>query len=291
MEISKSNSSARFGPATKHLNQRVLRGGLVRLLCLGAWCTMHIALFTAPPAVGQGSSDDPIRFLRWTVDDMKALGRSAVSPRSLPVAAGLGGSVLLLSQWDQELTEGAIARAMNLGSRPRRILNEAGNVRLVRPMALIFFLGTLASGDERLQDAAFTSFEAIVVANLLTNVIKAATGRARPSHGLGAKSFRPFSGRTSFPSGHATTVFAWTTPWLLYYGNVPSIVLFVVGAGTAFVRMADNFHWFSDVFAGAVIGFGAGYLLSRRHQGKRAGFDLWPVFRMGDAGLSLRLAL
>lgn len=273
------------------LLQHVLCGSLARLLCLGVWCCMQIAPFTVCPATGQGSSHDPIRFLRWTVDDAKALGRSVVSPRSLPVAAGLGGSVLLLSQWDQDLTEGAIDRAMDLGSRPRRILNEVGNVHIVRPMALIFFLGTLASGDERLQDAAFTSLEAIVVANLLTNVLKAITGRARPSHGLGAKSFRPFSGRTSFPSGHATTVFAFTTPWLLYYGNLPSIALFAVGAGTAFVRMVENFHWFSDVLAGAAIGFGAGYLLSRRHQGKRAWFDLRPIFSVGEAGLSLRLTL
>ena len=93
-----------------------------------------------------------------------------------------------------------------------------------------------------------------------------ACGGARPHENVGPNSVKPFSGSRSFPSGHATTVFAFTTPWIFYYPGIASGALFTLGLGTAVARMADQYHWFSDVLGGAFIGFGVGYLLSRRHQ-------------------------
>ncbi len=254
------------------------------LLWLALWPATATAQAPEP-------SPDPIRFVWWTGGDVKAFGRGVFSMRTLYVAAGVGGTVFLLSGQDADLTQGAIDLAEGAGRRPRRILNEIGNVDAVRPMALIFFLGSLTSGNKKLQDAAFTSLEAIVISNLITNSLKALVGRARPFQNEGASSFKPFSGNTSFPSGHATTVFAFTTPWLLYYRNAPTIALFALGAGTAFTRMADNVHWFTDVLVGTAVGFTTGYWLTKRHQRDDARITVTPVVADGQGGLFVRVKL
>lgn len=232
---------------------------------------------------------DPYRFVLWAGGDVRGIARGAVSPRALYAAASMGGVLLLLSGQDPELTERAIELADGMEPRLRKTLNEIGNVKAVRPMALLMFLGSLTSRSRRLQDAAFTSLEAIVISNLITNLLKSVVGRARPGQELGARHFEPFSGDRSFPSGHATTVFAFTTPWLLYYRSIPTIILFTMGAGTAFVRMADNLHWFTDVLVGSAIGFTTAYGLTRRHQRESIGVTITPVVGAGQTGISLRV--
>ncbi len=251
-----------------------------------------MALATTPTARAQtpAASPDPYRFVQWTGQDATAFVRGLPSRYTLYAAAGMGGLVLLLSGQDPALTRGAVDLAEGTYPPLRRAINEVGNVKAVQPMALMLFLGSLLSDDSRLQDAAFTSLEAIILSNLITNTLKAVAGRARPYQELGAAHFRPLSSNTSFPSGHATTVFAFTTPWLLYYGNVPTVGLFVLGAGTAFTRLADNAHWFTDVLVGTAIGFTTAYWLTRRHQ-RGSGVTLTPVLSTEQTGLSLRIRL
>lgn len=234
---------------------------------------------------------DPYRFIQWIGGDAKALARGVVSPYPLYAVAGIGGVVLLSSGQDPNMTQGAIDLAEGLDPNIRRILNEVGNAKVVRPMALILFLGSLTSRSRRFQDAAFTSLEAIFVSNLLTNTLKSVVGRSRPNEGEGARKFDPFSGNRSFPSGHATTVFAFTTPWLLYYRNAPTIALFVLGIGTAFTRMADNQHWFSDVLVGSAIGFTTALFFTRRHQRATGNVSVTPVVSAEQAGLFVRVKL
>ncbi len=214
----------------------------------------------------QAQSADPMRFVRWTIEDIASIPSSSLSLRSGLTIGIASGSILAVSHFDRRFSREAKKFADSTAPRVRRILHEVGNVNIIRPMAAIVFVGSLTSGDVYFQEASFTSLESIVFANLLTNTLKFVVGRARPHANLGPNSLKPFGGSRSFPSGHATTVFAFTTPWVVYYPGIISGALFVLGVGTAVVRMADEHHWFSDVLGGAFIGFGTGYLLSRRHQ-------------------------
>jgi membrane-associated phospholipid phosphatase len=55
----------------------------------------------------------------------------------------------------------------------------------------------------------FGSWAAIgVSAGITTPLLKYAVGRVRPSDGADADEFKPFSGNSSSPSGHATEAFA-----------------------------------------------------------------------------------
>ncbi|WP_457654329.1 phosphatase PAP2 family protein [Rhodocaloribacter sp.] len=235
---------------------------------------------TAPSDAQTRRSADPFRFFTWPVEDAGALAGGVFSSRGLYVL-GAGGALVLASRYDETLTEKAAGMAE--GS-VLRVVEEFGNVKAVQPMALVLFMGSLMSGDERFQDAAFTSLEAVVFANLITNTLKGAFGRARPRQNQGSGDFRPFSGNTSFPSGHAATVFALVTPWLVYYPHWTTAGLVVLAGGTAFSRMATRAHWFTDVVGGAAVGFLTGYGLSRRHL-HTGGVRVTPRFGYRSAGV------
>jgi len=144
------------------------------------------------------------------------------------------------------------------------VTNLLGERVVVVPAAGVFAL-TLTTDDTRLQDAAFTSLQALLYSRAVTDALKTVVGRSRPTAGNGPYRADPFSGRTSFPSGHTTTAFALITPWVLYYPNVATYGLLAVGAGTATARVALDRHWPTDVVAGAAIGVFTARYLARRH--------------------------
>ncbi|HEV8123998.1 MAG TPA: phosphatase PAP2 family protein [Gemmatimonadales bacterium] len=105
----------------------------------------------------------------------------------------------------------------------------------------------------------------VTAAGLMTYATKMITGRSRPNEDVGAFSFHPFTtlkdsagieARGSFPSGHTMAAFAVATS---LSGDIDwwpaSVVLYTLATGTAYSRIYDNRHWFSDTFAGALLGF------------------------------------
>ncbi len=264
---------------------------MIRRAFLPSWFAVALACACGASAEAQVGSEDPVRFARWVVGDMTAAANGVASARVALAAGGTVGAILLLSYLDEPLTRNTMVLAESTPMRVRRILHETGNVKVVRPMAVALFLGSLTSGSGKFQDAAFTSMQAIVLSNLVTNGLKLGVGRARPSDNVGARKVSPFSGRRSFPSGHATTVFAFTMPWLMYYPRIETYALLGLGVGAAFVRMVDNYHWFTDVLVGAAIGAGTGYLLSMRHRQALPNIRLRPVAQYGGVGIRVSLSI
>lgn len=233
---------------------------------------------------------DPYRFWKWPSQDVSALVDGLASERLL-YAAGVGGLLFVLARHDREVTEEFRDLAPPGSGLAIRVVEEVGNVSAVRPVAAVLFVGSLFTDDRRFQDAAFTSLESVIVANLITNSLKLVFGRARPWQGQGPMVFEPFSGNTSFPSGHAATAFAFVTPWLLYYPNAITPGLILLSTGTAFSRVMTEFHWLSDVVAGSAIGFTTAYWLTRRHQQQSARVQLAPSLDGGQPGLRLQIRL
>ena len=205
--------------------------------------------------------DDPLRFLIWLSQDTQAIPKSLLMTSPTKLAIGVS-SLFAVSRFDESISN----RSVNWRKRElMRVLEELGDANAVRPLAFVIFTGSLFSDNHRFQDAAFTSFQSLLYANVLTNALKFGFGRSRPFQGDDAFVFRPFSGRTSFPSGHATTAFAAITPWLLYYPNSVTVLAVIVATGTAFSRVPLLFHWPSDLVAGALVGFSTSSWLYRRH--------------------------
>lgn len=208
------------------------------------------------------ATGDPFRFVGWILEDTKAIPRSLMM--TSPVKMGIGAVTLVtIAQFDETLSENAV------GLRKReliRVFEEMGDANAIRPLSIVIFTGSLFTDNHRFQDAAFTSFQSLVYANILTNALKFGFGRARPYENDESSNFKPFSGKTSFPSGHATTAFAAITPWLLYYPQSVTVFALVVAGGTAFSRIPLLFHWPSDVVAGALVGVVTSTWLVRRHR-------------------------
>ncbi len=85
--------------------------------------------------------------------------------------------------------------------------------------------------------------------------MKYTAGRYRPRTGSDARTFDPFSGNVSLPSGEALNVFLLAGVMTSQYPNWPVRILSygvagAVGAG----RIALDAHWGSDIFVSAVIG-------------------------------------
>jgi membrane-associated phospholipid phosphatase len=168
---------------------------------------------------------------------------------------------------------------------PLESCNEAGS-----PKATIFaaaaFGTTLLTNNTRLQDAAFTSLQSLILAGGMSYALKYSLGRSRPYHGHDASEFAPYSGNTSFPSGHTTAAFALVTPWVYYYPSPFTYALLGVAGGTAVARVAKQHHWPTDVAAGAALGFLTARFLSKRHMASSSGISIQPV-ALGD-GAQLR---
>ncbi|MCH8276634.1 MAG: phosphatase PAP2 family protein [Bacteroidetes bacterium] len=230
-------------------------------------------------------SRDPLRFMDWAASDLRELLPSVARIRPVLVLA-TGGAVYLASRFDRRMRD----RTDHLAGRESmRVLEEFGNVKAIRPMSLLIFVGSLMQRDTRFQDAAFTSIEAIVLSDVMVNALKALIGRSRPNQNEGSDSFGFFSGNTSFPSGHSATVFAFITPWVIYYSNAGTYLLVGLAAGTAFSRVATRFHWFSDIVAGSALGFWTAHWLAGRHNGEGVPRRITPVVSLNRIGITVGL--
>jgi membrane-associated phospholipid phosphatase len=83
---------------------------------------------------------------------------------------------------------------------------------------------------------------------------------------------RPDTGeRNSFPSGHTAQAFAAATFLHKEYGKdhpIYSVLAYTTAAGVGILRVLNNRHWASDVFAGAGIGILSTNLVYLTHQNK-----------------------
>lgn len=263
--------------------QRGIAFGVLWLLALSA---------SLQAAHGQAQTrPTPARFLQWSYQD---IGTLAVDMSTqAPLFLSSAGVLAAASRLDATLLQGVQSRDEGPVAPFLDVANELGNAR-VPLLAAGLFGASLATDDTRFQDAAFTSLQSLVYARLLTNTIKGIAGRSRPAAQAGVHRFDPFSGRTSFPSGHTTTAFALVTPWVLYYPHPITYGLFALSTGTALARIAHNRHWPSDVVAGAAIGFFVARYLTRLHQGQPAYLEnvsVTPSLGTNAVGLSLRLQI
>jgi membrane-associated phospholipid phosphatase len=119
----------------------------------------------------------------------------------------------------------------------------------------------------RLHDAAWLAALAFASAGLLEFTIKHLVGRPRPDAGLpGVFALGPTFAPDldSFPSGHATSVFAVATVFAAFYPRLAT-PLYGLAAVIALGRVYLERHYVSDILAGVLIGVViAAYLVRHR---------------------------
>lgn len=222
-------------------------------------------------------------FGQWTVSAACALqlvvastGHSQDQPqghaiRWWEVTAVVGGVALAsladrsVDIWIQDHRSSSsdkLAAAFRTGGQPAFVFGIGGGIALAG----------VISGHDGLRRSGERVFASTIVAGLTTGAIKISVGRLRPDVTDNPYIFKPFSGNDAFPSGHATLAFALATSLSEEIHNTwVSAALYTGAAGTAWSRLNDQKHWFSDVLMGSAIGITGAKVMEGR----------WRIFGLG----------
>ena len=250
-----------------------------------------VSIFLTSGLVAQ-DLDSNKRFAKWFWNDPSALAKDFNMNHWIAVGytgIALGG----LTNFDQ--VNSSFVRNKYNESEFLNITNEFGTFRIVAPASAALFGATLLTRNSKLQDAAFTSFQAVINTAVTVNISKFVFARSRPYEDDGPHDFDFFHpGETSFPSGHASTAFALIVPWVSYYPNAFTYSLLAIPIGTSIARIAHGKHWLSDVTAGALIGTYWARYLSKKHMSiinipDRINFT--PVVMNNGGGFSISVKL
>lgn len=137
-------------------------------------------------------------------------------------------------------------------------------------------------------EPALLAFQSAAIGGGAALFFKLLLHRQRPNEGLESNptifkgpSFH--STNLSFPSGHTTTAFAVASALSTYYRDKKEVgvILYTLAGVTAWSRIHDNEHWFSDVMAGAVLGYFVGRTVARPEVYR------WSVLPNSAGGISL----
>lgn len=167
-----------------------------------------------------------------------------------------------------------------------KAITPLGGHRALELSALMIAGGALTH-QIAVRDAGRDSLEAeLWAAGVVTPLVKRVIGRARPTQNEGTHAFHSFEHSAhyeSFPSGHATNVFAFATAVAGHYDSwlVPTIV-YTIATGVAFSRVNDRAHFPSDVLAGALIGRAVAKGVLIRRRSTRISLVIYPPFNFRE---------
>ncbi|MDB5209257.1 MAG: phosphatase family protein [Sediminibacterium sp.] len=188
----------------------------------------------------------------------------------------IGGFVALetaLSFADEKIQENALA--LRNKSKPVRDINSfVTNFGGAYEVYTLVALGTYgyAFKKTKLVTTTFLATQAYITGSAVEGVIKLLSGRQRPDfYEPGTLQIDPafrgpfYQGKdsygnrlnSSFPSGHTTVAFAAATVFAMEYKDKRLVPILAYSAATiiGLSRVVENRHWFSDVVAGAALGF------------------------------------
>lgn len=247
----------------------------IRCLALLLLLVLASAATAQPPALsvaGRELTDD----LKYLVDNVQldvedvataplhiASPESVLrSPRFYLVLAGAGvlwGGAFAL---DQTLR----SRLHDMSSSDANALQNISYASVGFSSLMLYGYGLYAD-DPRARQFTLTAGVGAGVASLLSEGVKSAFGRLRPSQDDHSHSAF-FRGGRSFVSGEVAPVFALATGVSEYYDNAwyVAVPIYSLALADGFGRMGHDAHWFSDVVGAALLGWGTTKLFLYLHQ-------------------------
>lgn len=135
-------------------------------------------------------------------------------------------------------------------------------VEVAGTVSLLTYIYGLSIDNPKTRSVGLQLTEAFIAQGAIVSVIKMITGRARPFNADDNILFSPFSfewENTSFPSGHTSTAFSLAVVLSKNSDNIyTKIASYSLATLVGFGRIYNNHHWFSDVVAGAILGYAIG---------------------------------
>lgn len=154
--------------------------------------------------------------------------------------------------------------------------------------AVGYFFRRSEEGNKLFQ-TSLVSLEAQVLAGGLTQMAKFAIGRNRPSQDPQGNSYDPFQELgQSFPSGHATQMFALAAVFSEQYSSPVQVLVYSLAIAVSAERVYQNHHFTSDVLAGTAIGYVVGKALAFRHTYGDRGLSFMPLAVPGGGGVTMQ---
>lgn len=220
-----------------------------------ACVVLHSGTTVAAPA---GTALPPLLSPRQILVSAAASGHgeSLFGPRDALLGLATLGAVAVSFPNDHQLSEESLEGTSRADRSLATAAQPLGNpLDLGPPMVLVWGLARVG-GHPAVAAALARIGVSMVVAGACTQAVKLTAGRSRPDPALDdSRTFRPFSGAESFPSGHTTVAFSIAAAidhetrsrW------VPVIAYPLAGL-VAWSRVHQRRHWTSDVLAGAALG-------------------------------------
>jgi len=216
---------------------------------------------------------------RWWPKELKRVGFTLPITLATVAAAQAGSDP---DAWDHRT-------ARRIRSWSRGLLHDAGEFlsKIGESRNALLFLGSTytfsrRTGNERLERATSLSAEALLNSALYVGTLKKFSRRTRPFNGGTGEFFvsdpPPGQSNGSFPSGHATGVFAVAAVFAQEFSDsnwIPWVAYGTAGL-IALSRVSLGRHFPTDVLTGAVLGDSLGRMVSHRSDVHTEGRDpMW----------------
>jgi len=128
-----------------------------------------------------------------------------------------------------------------------------GQLYTLLPAAVTVYAVGRGKDQPKVSHMGMDLIQSLAVSEALVNALKYTTRRERPDG----------SGKTSFPSGHASDTFAFATALERHLGWKGAVPAYIFASYVAASRLPDNRHWLSDVVFGSSVGIIAGRTVTR----------------------------
>lgn len=255
------------------------------LLVSPAWCqqesaekpksegaTLHVE--PGAPAV-EPELDHPVapwgRFPKYFLEDQKNIWTSPLRTNQSDAKWWVifGTATLALIATDEKTSEGLPNTSDQIAVA--KFASQAGASYTLFGASGAAYLAGVWRKDEQLRETGFMMAEAVANTWVVNTGLKTIARRERPTEGSGNGRFFKDGvsvGGSSFPSGHATTVWAAASVVAHQYPDSLPVQIAAYGVATTVVgaRFAARRHFASDVVAGAALGWFIGdYVFAKRH--------------------------
>jgi membrane-associated phospholipid phosphatase len=206
--------------------------------------------------------------------------KTFLTRRDLAVSGLALAGTALLSRWDTDIAKASqVPTSTWQGSGMKRFAKNVSKVQettLTLAGLLTYGIGR-ATGQRTMTDIGLHATESIVLASLVSQVIRGPLGRARPyvTNDTNQYDFKFMGGfkkgeegfrRRAFPSIHTSSSMAVATVLTMEMSRrqmsaTPYVapVLFAAGLLPGLARIQLDQHWASDIAAGAFVGVLTGY--------------------------------
>ena len=226
----------------------------------------------AAPAEASGGSPGVIgaltREAKIYFDDTKAIFVAPLGWNTQQAGSAVGAGLFIgaLISADPEMATAVQNASSGATNHMSKIVTPFGSWAAFATSGGLIATGLIVQ-DTHLSTMGREALEACVLAGLFNDIGKPLFGRSRPHQSDNQNVFKPFSGNTSFPSGHATVAFAFASVIAARSdGWVIPTASYTLASLVAYSRVNDSQHFVSDVVAGGLIGVTIGRFLVHRHE-------------------------